>query len=264
MIPGLSNVAETGLAGMLTPAATELTTDMLASLSMLVFGPGDAELAPLGITVAGHRDVTIVVTDPHRRIGNVTIEVASPGNLILFDNRNAGGHLHANLRMLGPDCAMLFHGLGDGYIGLQDIFLRSRGQVLVWGRDATAVGLSIEHEGTGRTLLIGDDALISSGVWIRNHDMHAIHDLRTGDRITRPPVDTVIERHVWIGQNALVLGCQRIGTGAIIGAAALVKGVVPTCTAMAGVPARIIRTHVSWGRDTSGMTDTERAIVTGC
>jgi hypothetical protein len=258
MIPGLSSLAESALANMLTHEATDLTLEKLGSLPLLVFGPGDHELSALGISVAGHRDITIVVTDATRRIGNVAIEVAGPGSLILFDNRTAGGHLHASLRILGADCAMLFHGLADGYIALHDVFLRSPGQVLVWGRGATAVGLNIEHEGAGRTLLIGDDALISSGVWIRNHDMHAVHDLLTGERISRPAVDTVIERHVWLGQNALLLGCQRVGTGAIIGAAALVKGVVPPCTAMAGIPARIIRTHVSWGRDTTGMTDTER------
>jgi acetyltransferase-like isoleucine patch superfamily enzyme len=261
MIPGLSSIAEQGLAAMLTPHATSLTPQALSALPIVIFGQSDPELARLGIRVVGQADLTVVVTDPDRPVGRVTIEVARPGNLVLFDNSAAGGHFHANLRILGEDSAMLFHGLGDGYVALHDVFLRSRGQVLLWGRGATAVGLSIEHEGAGRTLLVGEDALISSGIWIRNHDMHAVHDLKSGQRINRPPVDTVIERHVWVGQNALLLGCQLIGRGAIIGAASLVKGVVEPRTAVGGAPARVIRTHVSWGRDIEGMTEAELRAV---
>lgn len=261
MIPGLSTIAEQGLAAMLRPDATRLTAEALSALPITIFGPDDPELGRLGLRVRGHPDVTVVVTDPDRPIGQVTIEMVRPGSLVLFDNRAAGGHFHATLRILGEDSAMLFDGLGEGYVALHDVFLRSRGQVLVWGRGSTAVGLSIEHEGAGRSLLVGEDCLFSSGIWIRNHDMHAVHDLKTGERISRPPVDTVIERHVWVGQNALLLGCQQIGRGAIIGAASLVKGVVAPCTAVGGVPARVIRTHVSWGRDIEGMTDEERHAV---
>lgn len=104
---------------------------------------------------------------------------------------------------------------------------------------------------------IGDDALISSGVWIRNHDMHAITDLHTRKLVNKPPVDTIIERHVWIGQNALLLHCTRVGAGAIIGAPSLVKGEVIACTAVGGTPARLLHADASWGRDPLGMTDAE-------
>ena len=73
--------------------------------------------------------------------------------------------------------------IGDGYVSMPDVFLRSDAQFLFWGRSSTAVGFNMELEGTGQGVAIGDDALISSGVWIRNYDMHAIHDLLTGERI---------------------------------------------------------------------------------
>jgi acetyltransferase-like isoleucine patch superfamily enzyme len=108
---------------------------------------------------------------------------------------------------------------------------------------------------------IGDDALISSDVWIRNHDMHAIVDLRSGHRVDRAPVDVIVERHVWIGQNAMLLNCQRVGAGAIVGAQSLVKNTVAGCVAVGGVPARLLRSEVSWGRDAVGMTEAERQLV---
>lgn len=83
---------------------------------------------------------------------------------------------------------------------------------------------------------IGDDALILSGVWTRNHDMHAITDRHTRKLVNKPPMDTIIERHVWIGQNALLLHCTRVGAGTIIGSQSLVKGEVIACTAVGGTP----------------------------
>ncbi len=110
--------------------------------------------------------------------------------------------------------------------------------------------------------MIGEDTLMSGGIWLRNHDMHAIRDLAPGERIDRAAVDVVLERHVWIGQSAMLHGCQRIGMGSIVGAMSLVKGVVGSCVAVAGTPARIVRYQVSWGRDVAaGMSGRERAAL---
>ena len=127
------------------------------------------------------------------------------------------------------------------YVALPDVLLRSDRQFLFWGAGASAVGCSLEIEGIGHGMVVGDDALISGGVWLRNYDMHAMHDLRTGARISRPPLDTVIERHVWLGQDALLLSCERVGMGSIIGARSVVKGVVPPRVVAAGTPARVVR-----------------------
>ncbi len=260
-LPGLSSAAEARLATLLDQRVTSLTPDGLQNLPMTIYGAADPELQGVGIHLTGHPDVTVIVADPDRPVGQVRIEVGGAGNCLVFDNRAAGGNLHANIRLLGSDGAVVFDRLDDGYISLHDVFMRSNRQVLLWGAGATAVGCNIEIEGEDRCVVIGDDALISSGIWIRNHDMHAVHDLRSGERINRPPVDTILERHVWLGQNALLLNCQRIGAGSIVGAMSLVKGVVGECVAVAGAPARVIRYQVSWGRQASGMTDDERAVL---
>jgi acetyltransferase-like isoleucine patch superfamily enzyme len=92
---------------------------------------------------------------------------------------------------------------------------------------------------------------------MRNHDMHAIVDMRSGKTINRPPGDIIVERHVWIGQNALVLNCPRIGVGSIIGAQSLAKTGIGEFLAVGGVPARVLRTEVSWGRDSAGISQAE-------
>ncbi len=258
MVPGLHGETEAGLLAALDPSVTALHAGSYENCEFSLYTASDAEAQALGIEAVGQADLTIVVTDPERPVGRIRVQTGGRNSLLFFDNRSAGGNLHANIRMLGSDAAVLFAAIGDAYVSLQDIFLRSDRQFLLWGEGASAVGCSIEIEGTGQGVMIGDDALISAGVWIRNHDMHAIHEIGSGRRIGRDPVNTILERHVWLGQDALLHGASRIGMGSIIGARALVKGAVPRFVAAAGVPARVVREGVSWGRETFGMTEVER------
>ena len=260
MIPGLSIGAEAALRAILSPAVTSVTEDIYHVPFYRLLNGRDAESHALGVQHVGGPEIVLAITDPARPVGRVRIETQRPGVLLLIDNRSWRGNLHATLRVLGADAALIFHDIADGFAGL-DVFLRSDRQVLFWGVGATAVGCNIELQGEGAAVAIGDDALISNGVWLRNHDMHALHDIATGAAIGRAPVAMVLERHVWLGQDALLLGCPRVGMGSVVGARALVKREVPRCVSVAGAPARLIRRGVSWGRDLGGMTQAERSAL---
>jgi len=260
MIPGISTNAEARLAGALDPRVTDVAENTFDARDFTIMDAGDEGARRLGVTAIGG-GLTLVVTDPTRKLGDIRIQSSGRYNTLIFGNVAWGGQCFASIRMLGSDTVVLFNDIGDAYVSMPDIFLRSNGQFVFWGRGASAVGLSMEIEGEGVGVVIGDDALISNGVWIRNHDMHAIDDLRTGRRINRPPVQTVIERHVWLGQDAMLLNTERIGMGAIVGARSLVKGTVPPRVVVAGTPARVIREGVSWGRSNNGMTAAERLSI---
>ncbi|MBP7242582.1 CatB-related O-acetyltransferase [Amaricoccus sp.] len=53
--------------------------------------------------------------------------------------------------------------------------------------------------------------------------------------------DTVVGHDVWIGAEALILPGARIGSGAIVGARAVVSGDVPPYAIALGNPARVLR-----------------------
>jgi carbonic anhydrase/acetyltransferase-like protein (isoleucine patch superfamily) len=261
MIPGIGVATEAVLAAALDPLVTDLRAESLDNREFTLLSAAEDDAQRLGIRFAGGEELTIVVTDPSRPLGEIRVQSAGKNNVMFFDNATWGGDCHANIRMLGNDCLTFFNDIGDGYVAIPDLLMRSHTQLLYWGIGATAVGISMEIEGEARSFVIGDDALISNGVWIRNYDMHALHDLGTGVQISRPPCDTVIERHVWLGQDALLMSCERIGRGTVVGARALLKGHAPPRVVMAGTPARVIREGTSWGRHPYGMTAQERVSI---
>ena len=56
---------------------------------------------------------------------------------------------------------------------------------------------------------------------------------------------TFLGHDVWVGQNALIMGGVRVGTGAVIGCAAVVTKDVPDYAIVVGSPARVIRFRFS-------------------
>lgn len=58
---------------------------------------------------------------------------------------------------------------------------------------------------------------------------------------TNPPVACIIENDVWIGENVLIRGGVRIGTGACIAMGAVVTKDVSPYSVVGGVPARVIK-----------------------
>jgi hypothetical protein len=203
----------------------------------------------------------IWVSDPGKPIGVIDMEFVHPDPFLFFENTNSAESLFATIRVAGQQSQLLFMDAGRDYVGLSVVSLRSEAQCFYWGSGSTAVHCSIEMEGNGRVCVIGDDALISSGVWLRNHDMHSIVDLADHRIINGQTGDILVERHVWMGQDVLALGPQHIGYGSIVGARALLKKPVPPKSAVGGMPAKVLRQNVSWGRSSHDISPVERQLL---
>lgn len=98
----------------------------------------------------------------------------------------------------------------------------------------------------GASISIGKNVLLSDCL-IRTSDMHTIYDLETNLRIN-PPASVVIEDCVWLGERSMIYKGVNIGVGSVVGAGAVVTKSVAPYSLVAGVPAEVIRTNISWRR----------------
>ena len=105
------------------------------------------------------------------------------------------------------------------------------------------------HLACGQSLIIEDDVLIASKVYISdiNHgnysgENHSFPAEKAKNRkIFSKPVK--ICENVWIGENAIILPGIEIGKNSIIGAGSVVTKNVPENCIVAGNPARIIKKY---------------------
>lgn len=92
-----------------------------------------------------------------------------------------------------------------------------------------------------KSITIGNGVAIADGVLIRDSDDHDI--CYEGYEKCAP---VVIGDHVWIGQRATILKGVTIGDGAVIAAGAVVTKNVPPNTIVGGIPAKVIKTDITW------------------
>ncbi len=95
-------------------------------------------------------------------------------------------------------------------------------------------------------IFLGDNNLISFGVFLRNADPHLIYNSQTCERINFSK-SIFVGDHVWLGQSVLLLKGTMIGSGSIIGANSVVSGKkISSNTSWAGNPARQVSREIFW------------------
>lgn len=139
-----------------------------------------------------------------------------------------------------------------------DARFSSSGETLLLGHGATSNGTSIVIEGDGRSVVIGEDAMLAARTSLRTSDLHAITG--AGGSWLNPPADVVVGDHVWIGEDAAVQKGVTIGAGAILGARALATRDIPARALALGLPARVIREDIEWTRERMPVSATSRAL----
>lgn len=86
-------------------------------------------------------------------------------------------------------------------------------------------------------LMMGEDVLFLGGG--HKHDRTDVPMSFQGDLPISP---LTVEKDVWIGSRTIILpGCTRIGTGAIVGAGAVVTKDVPDWAIVGGNPAKVLK-----------------------
>ncbi len=145
---------------------------------------------------------------------------------------------------LGDNCSLV---VGAGCrLAAVEIMAERDGHVEVGPRTEFTWSTRLYLHEPGR-IAIGADCLIASGTLLTNSDMHSILDDATGERIN-PAADVVLGDRVWLAHEATVLKGATVGDGSVVGHRAVVSGAVPAASLAVGVPARVVRTGISWDR----------------
>lgn len=105
---------------------------------------------------------------------------------------------------------------------------------------------------------IGSDAMLSDEILLQAGDQHSIWNLddNTVANVDQPPI--VIREHAWIGRRVTLMAGASIGCGSIVGTASVVTGEVADFALAVGVPARVIKQHVTWSRNVEWFSPLER------
>ncbi|MBW4566496.1 MAG: hypothetical protein KME31_00335 [Tolypothrix carrinoi HA7290-LM1] len=79
---------------------------------------------------------------------------------------------------------------------------------------------------------------------IRTTDSHSILNAE-GDRIN-PDESIEIGDRVWLTREVMVLKGAEIGSDVVIGARSIVTKKIPPNTLAIGIPAKVVRTNITW------------------
>ena len=183
----------------------------------ILVNKGRSVLSKSSIVFSGEGNVLIV--EDGCRIENSTIRFNANNAIVFFKKNKFAIRLNLTINndctfFLGNDC--YFNGILNAVLSEQ------------------------------QNILIGDQCLLSFGIWLRNSDAHLIYDVDTGCRVNKSE-SIIIGDKVWIGQQASILKGSVIGSGSIIGFGSVVPHKnIGTNEAWGGNPAKLIRRNVFW------------------
>jgi len=127
--------------------------------------------------------------------------------------------------------------IGDNVEIYKSVSFRGRGEIVIGSFSSINSGVIF---GTTGKIIIGKYVMVADNVSFRNAD-HAFGDTEIPMLLQGEfSKNIIVEDDVWIGANVVILKGIRIGTGAIIGANAVVTQDVPAFKIYGGVPAKEI------------------------
>ncbi|WP_367649985.1 acyltransferase [Nocardioides sp. zg-1230] len=153
---------------------------------------------------------------------------------------------------IGPECAI--DGYGSAGTRLADGSRLGRGCVVTVTSHLSRLGKGFSlgansglgdycHIGASGGITVGRDVIMGPFVSLHSQE----HNF---DRLDTPirhqgttEVGIAIEDDVWVGARVTILDGTKIGQGSVVAAGAVVKGVFPPNSVIAGIPARVIRSR---------------------
>ena len=111
-------------------------------------------------------------------------------------------------------------------------------------RSAGQTNINVRNFGS---VILEEDILLSNNCKLMTDDCHAIISTESGHRINPYGGCILIREHVWIGVQATVMGNSIVCEHNVIGERAFVRNINSSKNSiLAGVPAKTIKTGVTW------------------
>ncbi len=193
----------------------------------------------MAISITGQTGKSIVQGDISGLTGEIRFN--GPGSSVKFGRRCVASALRMRI---GADVHVE---IGDNcHLGGLDIYAAGDNRVTIGARAGFNGRVRLLMHEAGQ-ISIGADCLIGQSDFTIS-DMHSILDAATGRRIN-PAGDIRLAEHVWVGEGALILKGVSIAADSIVGARSVVTRDVPPKSIVAGAPARVVRSGVSWRHD---------------
>lgn len=151
---------------------------------------------------------------------------------------------HCNIYIKGSGNTLIF----KDNVNLRDVHIEIDGVncILEIGEN-TIIGkncyLSAREHAT--KLIIGDNCMFSRNIKIMTSDGHDIYDSLSKNRINLAK-DIIIGDRVWLADGVIVLKGVHIGGHSIVGINSIVTTNISKNSIAAGIPAKIIKTNVTW------------------
>jgi len=169
---------------------------------------------------------------------------------------NSNVHIHPKSKvntwrsiLIGSGCSL---SIGEGTIIDGTIITELDGASITFGKNCYMGGSQII---SACEVEIGDDVLISWGIWFYDHNSHGLKWSERSEDVKKHYTGGAAVKDwsnvkkgkikvcdkAWIGFNAIILKGVTIGEGSIVASGSVVTKDVPPWTIVGGNPAKIIR-----------------------
>jgi acetyltransferase-like isoleucine patch superfamily enzyme len=192
-------------------------------------------------TIRGRENV---FTADGAKLSGVYVDIIGDNNQIKIGSGSTLNNVHFRLRgsghkiEFGKNCRV-----SRGAV----LWFEDHDGVLQVGPGTTMVEVHIAVT-ENSSVSIGEDCMLANDIDIRTGDSHSVIDAQTGERLNFAG-DVVIGRHVWIAPHTVVLKGVNIGENSIIATGSVVTKSSESGVIVAGNPAKVIKTSVSWKRE---------------
>lgn len=169
------------------------------------------------------------------------IKIKGQNHTILFEDRDSLNLTGSKISISGKNNTL--HIKKNVRIKNADIEIKGDNCSIIIGNDVMIGYNSYLSVKESTSIELGDDVGLSRNVKIMTSDGHPIY--QDGIRINEAK-NIKIENKVWIADNVTILKGVEIGSNSVIGINSTVTKSSPSGSILAGNPAKIVKSGISW------------------